>query len=44
MVMAVNMEEMEILIMEITETVIQMAEMLMEVTIKVITNGKKFLI
>ena len=44
MIMAVNMEEMEILIMEITETVIQMAGMLMEATIKVITNGKKFLI
>ena len=44
MVMAVIMEETEILIMEITETVIQMAGMLMEVTIKVIINGKKFLI
>ena len=44
MVMAVIMEETEILIMEITETVIQMAEMLMEIVTKVITNGKKFLI
>ena len=44
MVMAVIMEETETLIMEITEVVIQMAGMLMEVTIKVITNGKKFLI
>ena len=44
MVMAVNMEETEILIMEITETVIQMAEMLMEIVTKVTTNGKKFLI
>ena len=44
MVMAVIMEETEILIMEITETVIQMAEILMEIVTKVITNGKKFLI
>ena len=44
MVMAVIMEETEILIMEITQTVIQMAEMLMEIVTKVITNGKKFLI
>ena len=44
MVMAVIMEETEILIMEITQTVIQMAETLMKIVIKVITNGKKFLI
>ena len=44
MVMAVIMEETEILIMEITQTVIQMAETLMEIVTKVITNGKKFLI
>ena len=42
--MEIITEETEILITEITETVIQMAGMLMEATIKVITNGKKFLI
>ena len=42
--MVIITEGTETLIMEITEAVIQMAGMLMEVTIKVITNGKKFLI
>ena len=42
--MEIITEETEILITEITETVIQMVGMLMEATIKVIINGKKFLI